>query len=172
MTRSVQNVGISIDPRSIRAADNLLKAIEESARGAAIGRVMRSAGQVVRDRVREVLPRPGYPGDKPELKPLRDTVAVKVKNYQGGFYKVLIVGYALPAGAHGHLVEFGHDMAANTFWNGSKFVSVRSTQETGERVEGKFYFQTGVQMAQRQVDAVILAGAQREAARVRPVAAA
>jgi hypothetical protein len=144
--------GIHIDPATVRAADKLLSAIEEQARGAAIGRVLRDAGNLLKKKVREVLPKPGYPGDKAGLKPLRDTVSIKVKNYQGGFFKVLIVGYALPSGAHGHLVEFGHDMAV-----------------TGKRVAGKGYFTAAVQMAQSQVDTTILNGARREAAKVRPV---
>lgn len=168
----MKQFGIHIDPIAAKEADRLLSAIEEQARGAAIGRVLRDAGNLLKQKVREVLPKPGYPGDKPDLKPLRDTVTVKVKNYQGGFFKVLIVGYALPAGAHGHLVEFGHDMAANTFWNGMKFVSVQSTTVSGKRVEGKGYFTAAVEMAQSQVDATILAGARREAAKVRPSSAA
>jgi hypothetical protein len=164
--------GIIISPESVREADRLLLAIEEHARGAAIGRVLRAAGEAVKKAVQDVLPKPGYPGDKPDLKPLRDTVSVKVKNYQGGFYKVLIVGYALPAGAHGHLVEFGHEMTANTWWNGERLVSVRSTQETGVRVEGKFYFSTAVKLVQPRVDEIILTQARREAERVRPQAAA
>lgn len=164
--------GIIISPQSVREADQLLLAIAEHARGAAIGRVLRSAGNAVKEAVRELLPKPGYPGDKPEFKPLRDTVTVKIKNYQGGFYKVLIVGYALPAGAHGHLVEFGHNMAANTFWNGQRFVSVQSTEVTGERVEGKHYFSTAVNMVQPRVDNIILTAARREAERVRPQSAA
>jgi Bacteriophage HK97-gp10, putative tail-component len=164
--------GIFIDPKSIADADNLLKAIGEHARGAAITRVLKAAGQQLVDELKSVLPKPGYPGDKPSLKPLRDTVAMKVKNYQSGFFKVLIVGYAWPAGNHGNLVEFGHDIAPNTYWNGSRFVTLKSTAETGKRVEGKFYFATSVRMAQPKIDNIILSAATREAAKVRPTSAA
>src|SRR6185503_1924540 len=53
------------------------------------------------------LPKPGYPGDKPELKPLRDATAVKVKEYPNGTI-VALVGYEWGAGSHGHNVEEGH----------------------------------------------------------------
>ncbi len=164
--------GIFIDPKSMREADQLLKAIEEHARGRAITKVLKDAGDVLVKQLREVLPKPGYPGDKPHLKPLRDTVASKVKNYQGGFYKVLIVGYEWPTGNHGNLVEQGHDIAPNTFHNGAGFVTLKSTEETGERVEGKHYFATAVRIAQPRIDAVVLESARREAAKVRPASAA
>jgi hypothetical protein len=152
--------GIYIDPSAARQADRMLSQIEAQARGAAIDRVLRDAGNLLKKTVREILPKPGYPGDKEGLKPLRDTVTVKVKNYQGGFFKVLIVGYALPAGAHGHLVEFGHE---KVLWG---------EPIEGSPVEGKGYFTTAVQMAQPQISTTILAGARREAEKVRPGAAA
>lgn len=76
-------------------------------RAPAVKKGMRNAGDVVKQRVRERLPKPGYPGDKPELKPLRDATAVKVKEYFSGTI-VTLVGYEWGAGSHGHNVEEGH----------------------------------------------------------------
>lgn len=164
--------GIFIDPKSIADADALLRAIDQHARGRAMTKVLKDAGNVLIKQLKEVLPKPGYPGDKPDLKPLRDTVASKVKNYQGGFYKVLIVGYEWPVGNHGNLVEKGHDIAPNLIWTGTGFRQLQSTEVTGVRVEGKHYFATAVQMAQPRIDAQIVELAKREAAKVRPAAAA
>ena len=75
------------------------------------------AGGIVKTRVQETLPKPGYPGDRShdkdgfKLKPLRDTVEVRFKDYGNGIF-VVIVGYGYPAGSHGHLAEAGHQMVA------------------------------------------------------------
>jgi hypothetical protein len=50
----------------------------------------------------------GDPTHHPENKPLRDTIAVEVRDY--GPRAMAVVGPQYPAGAHGHLVEFGHDI--------------------------------------------------------------
>lgn len=100
---------IKLDQSSLLQANKLLDQIDEMVRGPAITQVMRGIGLQIRRDVRESLPKPGYPGDKPELKPLRDTLNVKVKNYQGGSTKVMVVGYAWPTGAHGQPLEAGHE---------------------------------------------------------------
>lgn len=150
------NKALHIDPASEKAALAILDKIEQHARGRAMTRVMQAAGEVVRREVRNIVPKPGYPGDKPGLKPLRETVAVRIRNYQGGFFKVMLVGYQYPAGAHGHLVEDGHE---KVLWG------VR----TSGQVEGKHYFQMAVKRTEGAVNLAILNGAQREAARdIRP----
>lgn len=67
---------------------------------------MRKACNVVSRRAKELCPGPGYPGDKKDLKPLRDTIGSVVKSY-GPDVTVGIVGPQYPAGAHGHLIEGG-----------------------------------------------------------------
>jgi hypothetical protein len=62
-----------------------------------------AASKVVVKRARELVPKPGYAGDKPGLKPLRETIGHTVKTY--GQIFVAIIGPQRPAGAHGHLVE-------------------------------------------------------------------
>ncbi len=70
----------------------------------ALKKALRKAGQHVVKRAKQLVPRPGYPGDKPDLKPLRDTIGVEVKQ---GETIYAVVGPKRPAGAHGHLVEGG-----------------------------------------------------------------
>jgi hypothetical protein len=66
----------------------------------------RRAGQVVAKRARSLCPPPGYKGDKPGFKPLRDTIGVVVRHYPNVL--AIYVGPQYPTGAHGHLVEYGH----------------------------------------------------------------
>ena len=106
-------IAITIDANAERQAAKLLEQIDELVRGPAITKTLQSVGRVVKNDVRSVLPKPGYPGDKPEFKPLRETISVRVKSYsQGGkILKVLVVGYTWPAGAHGQPLESGHKIA-------------------------------------------------------------
>ena len=99
---------IGIDPSSLRQAERILDQIEQMVRGPAITNVLRGVGNQIKSDVREVLPKPGYPGDKEGLTPLRDTMLVKVKNYSNGAVKVLVTGYRWPEGAHGQPLEAGH----------------------------------------------------------------
>jgi hypothetical protein len=106
---------IEVDQKSFAAADALLAKLAIQVRSKTVDAAMRKVGNAVKSQTRAILPRPGYPGDKPELKPLRDTLRVKVKNYAGGDIKVMLVGYTYSrikgqGGNHGHLLEGGHDM--------------------------------------------------------------
>lgn len=49
----------------------------------------------------------GDPGDNPELKPLSDTIGIVVREY-GDERTLALIGPEVPAGAHGHNVEYGH----------------------------------------------------------------
>lgn len=93
----------------MRQAERLLDQIDEMVRGPAITNVLRGVGNQIKSDVREVLPKPGYPGDKPQFTPLRDTMRVKVKNYANGAIKVMVTGYDWPEGAHGQPLEAGHE---------------------------------------------------------------
>jgi len=71
--------------------------------------MVRAAGEVVAAKARTLCP-VGDPTHHPENKPLRDTIAVEVRDY--GVRALAVIGPQYPAGAHGHLVEFGHDIVA------------------------------------------------------------
>lgn len=87
-------------------ADRALARITDpETRNRAFAGGLRKAGGVVVKRAKELVPKPGYPGDKQGLKPLMDTLATIVKQYATTF--VAISGPQRPAGAHGHLVEGG-----------------------------------------------------------------
>jgi len=86
---------------AVKAEDNALATISSVQRELKKG--LRKAGLLVARRARQLVPQPGYPGDKPELKPLRDTIGVEVK--EGDVTLYAVIGPQRPAGAHGHLVE-------------------------------------------------------------------
>lgn len=134
----------------LNAIEADLERIEFFHRSAAVKGAMRKVGNMVKARIRGNVPKPGYPGDKPELKPLRDTVGVSVKEYPTGAV-VAIVGFRRPAGAHGgDILEEGHVMAPHK----GKAVRKRTKQPRsggrpehyrkvgmGGRVEGQHYIQ-------------------------------
>ena len=68
-------------------------------------KALRRMGTLVANRAKQLVPPPGYPGDKPGFKALRDTLGVEVKQ---GRVLMSITGPKRPAGAHGHLVEYAH----------------------------------------------------------------
>lgn len=87
--------------------DGLLARLPIEVRRVSLKKAMRAAASVVVRRAKQPVARPGYPGDKADLKPLRDTIGAVVRDYEE--YVVAVVGPQHPAGAHGHLVEYGHE---------------------------------------------------------------
>ena len=113
MARS--QVELSIKEAGWKAADQLLAKLEIAVRGKTINDAMRKVGNQITQQTRAILPKPGYPGDKPNMKPLRETLRVKVREFRSGEVKVMVVGYTYSrtprqGGNHGHLLEQGHDI--------------------------------------------------------------
>lgn len=110
---------------------------------------VKAAGEVVAARAKQLCP-VGNPADKADLKPLRDTIGVEVRNYDRR--ALAVVGPEYPAGAHGHLVEYGH---AEVLWG------VR----TGRRVPAKPFMRPAfdeTQTAQKAAMEDVVAAAIRE----------
>jgi hypothetical protein len=108
-------IELSIDQVTWTAADQQLANLVIQVRGKAISGAIRKVGNAIKSQTKSILPKPGYPGDKPGLAPLRETMKVKVKEYEGGAIKVMVVGYTYSrtpgvGGNHGHLLEGGHDI--------------------------------------------------------------
>lgn len=78
------------------------KALAEEARREAA----QAAGEVVVVRARQLCP-VGDPSHQPDKKPLRDTIACEIRDYDQR--TLAVIGPQYPAGAHGHLVEYGHE---------------------------------------------------------------
>jgi HK97 gp10 family phage protein len=88
-------------------ANNLLQDLPSVDRLLEVKAALKKAAKIVERRAKELCPKPGYPGDKKDKKPLRDTIGTVVRTYSKAI--VVVVGPQHPAGAHGHLVEFGHE---------------------------------------------------------------
>lgn len=112
-------MAIEFDKVALNKIDAALAAIETNLRGQAVDRGLRAIGSHIRQRTKAVLPKPGYTRytrtkheeyhDKDGPKPLEQTIKTKIIGTPG-IVRVAIIGYEWPAGAHGHLVETGHDM--------------------------------------------------------------
>ncbi len=99
---------------------------------------LRKACNVVRKRLQGILPKPGYPGDKPGLTPLREATATKVVEYDRSV--VALVGYDYTGGGqHGHLVEEGHRIVKGGSLPRTKATTRKHTGTVKGFVEGRFY---------------------------------
>lgn len=87
---------------------NMLESLAGANRLLGLRRALQKAGEIVQAKAKQHCPKPGYKGDDPDKKPLVDTIGVKV--WIGDHGIVCYVGPQYPAGAHGHLIEFGHRM--------------------------------------------------------------
>lgn len=86
---------------------DLLSEIEPMDRLLGLTRALKEGGKVVVKRAKQLCPKPGYPGDDPTKKPLQETIGIEVRKYDHSI--VIVMGPEYPAGAHGHLIEFGHN---------------------------------------------------------------
>jgi len=119
VTKSSSSVEIAIDTNDA-STQRLLSRLPLELRAKYLTAGIRAAGRVVVKAAKTYLPAPGYPGDKPGKPALAETINVAVRSYDELIYAA--VGPEYPSGAHGHLVESGHDMV---LWG----------QETNRRVE-------------------------------------
>ncbi len=122
-------IRVEYDTAAMDAVDAQLARLEVLDRQPALTKALRKAATVSAKRLRQILPKPGYPGDKPGLKALNKTVKVRVKRYEK--VTVSVMGYDHNGGQHGHNVDQGH---AKVLWG----------KKTSERVEGKGYLAKAV----------------------------
>lgn len=136
--------------------DGLLAQHELLLRGKALTRALRAGGKVFADRARQHCRRSSQTGTRAlwsaktraaraNVKPLADTIGVVVRDY--GAKQVLIVGPQYPAGALGHLVEYGH---AEVLWG----------RPTGRRVPPQPFMRPAADETESQVNAAIVASLQ------------
>ena len=124
-----------------RNTDALLAGMPMELRGKQLKSALRKGGNVVKKEARATAPKPGYPGDKPGLKPLRDSFVVKVKEYPRTV--AAFIGSRWPDAAHLHLVEFGHRMV---LWG----------KRTDGTVTGKPFFRRAADTTEPQQSAAIV----------------
>lgn len=110
MAKNTVHNELRLDEKSIRRLDRVLSQIAIELRARELEKATRKGGNVIARAMRRKAPKPGYPGDKPDLKPLKNTIGVVIRRYGRRFVRlVAMIGPQYPAGAHGHLVEFGHE---------------------------------------------------------------
>jgi hypothetical protein len=139
--------------------DRELGQVEQRLRTTALKKALRAGGKVVANRARQLAPRSLQTGTwdawskktegaRAGAKPLAETIGVVVRDY--GHTLVLLVGPEYPAGALGHLVEYGH---AEYLWG----------QATGRRVPPKPFLRPAADETEDQVNAVVLETLRKEA---------
>lgn len=133
-------IQVKIDDGQFRQAQALLQNMPLKLREKSLVKATKNAGYVVRNRAKQLVPQPGYEGDLPEFKALRDTITTvsrKGRHFAGSITGPVYVpgnkrsitfesgqGGQGEGGNHGHLVEFGHIMV---LWGKrtSRFVAPR-----------------------------------------------
>jgi hypothetical protein len=156
-------MAIEFDKTAFNRIDAALAQIETNVRGTAMNRGLRAIGSQVKQQTVAVLPKPGYERftrtnsepyqDKDGPKPLGQAIKTKIVDYAGGLIKVAIIGYEWPAGAHGHIVETGHDMV------------VGGKKKSGGRVVGHIepaeYMVTVVEKGRSSFDSIVISEARK-----------
>jgi len=145
------SVEVKISESEFAEANALLQKVDQEMRRKAVPESLERAAKVVVDAAKVEVPQPGYPGDKPGKKPLRDTIAHEVRGYPSGTV-VAVVGAQYPAGAHAHLVEKGHEiwLPSPPYTKGADSVS------TGRRSEADPWLERASDNTQsRQIAAIM-----------------
>lgn len=103
------SASIRTDIREFGNPEAALARMDVTLRGISLMLALRKSAQPVVRMAKALCPK-GGPRIKTKTgkKHLRDTITSAVRDY--GETKVLVIGPAYPAGAHAHLVEFGHDV--------------------------------------------------------------
>lgn len=131
---------ISAHAVGFEEVDRELAAIPIELRGPIMTTALRKGAQVVIRRAKPLVPPPGYPGDKPDLKPLRETLGVVTRTYRT--VVMALAGPRWPAGAHGHLVEQSHRHFAHG-------------EFTGEMTEAKPFIEPASESTRSQQDMIV-----------------
>lgn len=134
--------------------EKFLKQLPIELRTKALGQAARAGGNVVKTRARQLVPI-GDPNHKPDNKPLRDTIIVKIAWYEQDQVVVALVGPSNNGGQHGHLVEHGHNIRAR----GKK--DAGPGDFTGARVEGKEFMAPAADQTEAEQRAAVISKIQK-----------
>jgi len=162
------SVTFEFDQSTFDAIDKQLARLDDfGLRTRTLERGLIKAGNITKKRLKEILPKPGYPGDKPELKPLRDTIQTKLTRTKDGKRLTVSVGAEYkPSGGggnHMHIVELGHDI---TNKRGKRDMSTANAANAsvGKKakgpvlgfVQGRFYIAKAAAETESQVGAELI----------------
>lgn len=147
-----------IEPKNLEV---ILEQLPLAMRGKELERALKAGGRVAQRKAKAVAPvglesnrqlwSAKTKAQRQGRKQLKDTIALKYKEY--GETRVLMVGPAYPAGAHGHLVEDGHQAV---FWG----------RPSNAFIPGKKWFSAAIDSTQTQQHAAIVGSLERAAERI------
>lgn len=156
------SVSLEISEQWFHKVDAQLQAMGNIGESKLIRRGVEDSLKAGNRRVYQVLPRPGYPGDKPGFVALRDTLEVVVKAYGRGEHSsgmlVGVAGYRWLGGQHGHIVEHGHRIARGGTLSRTSGGSTPISRVTGGRgqgsvagfVEGRKWLEKGFEQTRQE----------------------
>ena len=132
--------------------DAILQQLPAMLQRGAMDKALRAAGKVVAKRAKELCPRSSSTGtaedqslktagERQAVKPLAETIGVVVRKYDT--VSVAVVGPQYPAGALGHLVEYGHRHIA---WG----------RDTGRRIPPKPFLRPAADETKGEQEAAML----------------
>ena len=127
-------------------ADQILGAMPIDVREKVLKSALRKAARVVIKEAKRLVPQ-GDPKHNPGNVSLKDTLKTVRRKYKTADAE--IVGPEYPQGAHGHLVEFGHE---KVLWG----------LRTGERVKPKPFLRPAADNTEKQQQAAIIQHLRRE----------
>jgi len=102
----VGSPAIKVSIEGYKELEALLVQIEKEMREKALKASLKAGGTVLKTAAKRKCPR-GDEAHAPDKKPLNETIGIVMRG--AGDKQYAVVGPLYPAGAHGHLVEYGHD---------------------------------------------------------------
>lgn len=144
---------VKVQIESTRETDAMLLRLPIELREKYVVSGVRAAGGIVRDEAKRRCPKGKQrTGKKEGTKHLRDTIKSVTRRY--GSKVVQVIGPEYPTGAHGHLVEHGHE---EVLWG----------KRTGKRVPPKPFMRPAADSTKSQqtaaLEGAIRAGIEKEA---------
>lgn len=130
--------------------DAILAQLPIELRGNTLTKAVRAGGRVVVRKAKQLAPK-GDPRHNPGKKALRDTITVITKKYQNGQIHMAVAGPSYPEGAHGHLVDQGHDVKVS---RGERKGQAPLTGTA--RVEGKDFFAPAVDTTKAEQEEAVV----------------
>lgn len=150
---------------NLEPLDELFAKLELEMRGELLRSIAADAARPLVRAIKTQVPKPGYPGDKPELTPLRETIDFAVREYPRAI--VAMVGAnRRKGGQHGTPVDQGHRIVVGGTTKAVKSERTRRSKSAGRtgqgrvvgQVEGLFYMRSAFAAARASIQAATIRG--------------
>lgn len=140
--------------------ERLLEQLPIELRTRGLSAALRAAAVPVRRVARRLAPRQGSEDPRPDRPALVETIKTVIRDY--GDRKLAVTGTSWPAGAHGHLVESGHDVVVS---RGSRAGSAPLSGD--RRAEAKAFLAPAVDQTQAEQTAALKSKLQQHIEKVK-----